>query len=183
MSMTLKKEVLLKYKKDCDVFIETGTGTGSTIKLALECGFKKIYTLDISRMYEKSCNDIYTKEIQSKIVDIRYGDTIDILPEILKEVKNEKTLFWLDAHYDDSTKPIGKLECPILVELKLIKNNNMLHIPTILIDDVRLFGDQTFWGKTVNIRDVIKNVKRIDPHYFFGFEDGWSCCDILVAFK
>ena len=45
MSTTLSKSVLSKYKND--IFVETGTLWGEAVEVAIECGFKKIYTVDI----------------------------------------------------------------------------------------------------------------------------------------
>ena len=42
MSTTLSKDVLSKYKND--IFVETGTLWGEAIDIALELGFKKIYS-------------------------------------------------------------------------------------------------------------------------------------------
>ena len=45
MTTTLSKSVLSKYKND--IFVETGTLWGEAVEVALECGFKKIYTVEI----------------------------------------------------------------------------------------------------------------------------------------
>ena len=49
MSMSLKKEYLVKYKTDLHTcFIESGTYTGGAVELALNSGFEKVISVEIS---------------------------------------------------------------------------------------------------------------------------------------
>ena len=73
MSTTLSKDVLSKYKND--IFVETGTLWGEAIDIALELGFKKIYSMEIDPEKVKSNRDKFKKEIKEGIVEIVEGDT------------------------------------------------------------------------------------------------------------
>lgn len=181
MSMSLKKEILDKYKNNISTFIETGTHMGGSIQLAINSGFNKIYSIDISTKYKKYCDDSYKNYIDNKQVELLYGDTIDILPTLLNNI-NEPILFWLDAHYDGNSDICGKFICPLFEELKLIKNSK-LNNHIILIDDIRMFIKQMEWGVGFYFDEIIKYLKEININYKFGFENSWIENDILIAYN
>lgn len=74
----------------------------------------------------------------------------------------------------------GKYECPILYELEIIKSSK-INSHTIMIDDLRIFKNQTMWGKDIYIEDIEEKLKLINSSYKFLYEDGWEKNDILIA--
>ena len=69
MSTTLSKSVLSKYTND--IFVETGTLWGEAVEVAIECGFKKIYTVEIDPDKVKFSQQKFAKEIESgQIIEI-----------------------------------------------------------------------------------------------------------------
>ena len=54
--MPINKDVLVKYINN-DIFIETGTLKGKGVKVALNCGFKKIYSIENDYLSFKKVSD------------------------------------------------------------------------------------------------------------------------------
>ena len=124
MSLTLTKNIFNKYKCNYNTFIETGTYKGGSVELALQCNFDKIYTIDISTQHKIECQYKFQKEIESDQVELLFGDSTDILPNIINKLNNP-CLFWLDSHFDLHSDVRGKYDCPILHELDIIKSSNI----------------------------------------------------------
>jgi hypothetical protein len=179
MSLTLTKNIFDKYKNNHEVFIETGTFKGGSVELAIECNFKKIYTIDISKQYQLECQNKFQIPIQKNQIELLYGDSIDILPTLLNDL-NESCLFWLDSHFDLHSDICGKYECPLLHELNIIKRSK-LNTHTIMIDDLRIFKTQKEWGVGILIDNIIETLFNINPNYQLFYENGWAENDILIA--
>ena len=82
-----------------------------------------------------------------------YGDSIDVLPEILAKIE-QPCLFWLDAHYSGGVTAKGKKETPILQEIQYILNHDIdRHI--ILIDDARCFNGQNDYPTIQELKNII----------------------------
>jgi len=130
--MPVNKEVLSKYISD--VFIETGTYKGQTVEIALNLGFKEIYSLELnSKLYKKARR----KFKKNKNVFLFEGDSITMLPEVLEKISAPAT-FWLDAHESGPGLPGGKVLYPILEELKIVAGH-FVKTHTIMVDDRRIF--------------------------------------------
>jgi hypothetical protein len=175
--MPLSKEVLLKYKGNKRVFVETGSYKGDTIQLALDCGFEKIHSMEIYLPLYLECQKRFANEPKVKIW---YGDT-NFNFEDMMSIIGEPCIVWADAHCSghdssyNSDKPY-----PLVEELRVIEKQlfvrNFPH--TIIMDDIR------FWEKDWNMPiTLIKNiVSEINPFYEFTFEDGFQKDDVLVAY-
>lgn len=177
--MTLRKEVLLKYKTELhETFIESGTYIGDAVHLALDCGFKKIISVEISENHAVWAKNRF---LNNKNVFIIHGDSFTNFPLICKNLITP-SIFWLDGHYDKFADTMGVVKCPLLKELESIKLSNIKsHI--ILIDDVRVFNNvnETDWGEDLKIENVIDKIKQINDSYLISYEDGWVENDILIA--
>lgn len=76
------------------------------------------------------------------------GYSEDVLPDLLKGLTTEPTLFWLDAHfpgadfgmgsYWDENQPID-IKLPLKVELETIVNNRDINGDIFVIDDLRMY--------------------------------------------
>ena len=170
--MPINHAVLSKYPNA--TFIETGTFRGDTAALALRCGFERVLTVELSDNWR----DLYqTRFGNDRRVRLFAGLSKDRFPEMLAQVDTSAT-FWLDAHCSGGDTARGDKFCPLLEELDLIAGHR-IKTHTILIDDVRLFGNE--FGSEVTVEQVIKKLLTINPHYHFHFEDGYVRNDILVA--
>jgi len=172
--MTISKEVLSKFVEKGNIFIETGTWQGFTTALAFKIGFKKIFTIELSNKYYQ---DALKKFSKIKNIVCINGDSIDILPMLLKNI-NEKVVFWLDGHYSGEGTAKGVFEVPLFQELDAISKHQIKN-HTILIDVVRLMNSSDW--KNISIEDIKNKILQINPEYQFYFEDGHVKNDILVA--
>lgn len=184
ISVTLTDEVLKKYKKDHCIFVETGTYLGGAVSMAIEQGFDLIYSVDIS--YNKRNQEYFKKEIQLLKVKLLYGDSVDILPSVIREINGVSSMFWLDAHYDVFSNMCGKYKTPILQELECISKSR-LNNHTILIDDIRMFRNSEEWAVSVTLDQIISTLIEINPMYKIVYENGrdddsFRKDDILVAY-
>jgi len=176
MSTTLSKSVLSKYKND--IFVETGTLWGEAIEVAIECGFKKIYTVDIDPKKVEHSRKKFAKEVKSGQVEVLEGDTFKMFPDILKKIDAPAT-FWLDAHWDGG--PMGDYKCPLPFELEALLTHP-IKTHTLLVDDRRIFGAiGSNWGEDLDEELLIEAMTDINPDYKISFEDGCVPNDIIVA--
>lgn len=140
----IKEEFNLAY------YIETGTGTGFCLDIALQNDFEKYYSIEIfDQIYQKA-------EIKYKNIDnlILINDSSENgLNKILNEI-NKPSLFFLDAHFPgadfgftsyDSTKE-KELRIPLEDEIKILKKYSIINQSYIIIDDLRIYEDGPFEG-------------------------------------
>lgn len=175
--MPIPREVLKKYAK-ANVFIETGTHIGNTVQVALELGFKKIYSIELAKHHYENCVKKFKRRPE---VNLIYGASEYEIPKILSNL-NEPAVFWLDGHYSEGDTALGEVAVPLYLELEAIAKHHINnHI--ILVDDVRLMG--TEW-KDISLDRVKELVLEVNPSYNITFEDGFHAGtrlvkDILVA--
>jgi len=165
------KELFRKYINP--VFIETGSYLGDGIQQAIDAGFKKIYSIELSRNFYTHCCDRFEK---NEIVHCICGDSGEKLFEVMEE-QNEQITFWLDGHYSGGDTAIGPENTPLLRELEAIKRHP-IKTHTILIDDLRGWIRELRGFDTL---DLMKKILEINPDYVFTLEDGFIPNDILVA--
>jgi|TARA_A100001388_G_scaffold274637_1_gene258618 hypothetical protein len=176
MSTTLSKSVLSKYKND--IFVETGTLWGEAIEVAIECGFKKIYSMEIDPEKIKFNKKKFKKEIKEGTVEIIEGDTFKIFKDVISKIDSSAT-FWLDAHWDGDV--LGEYKCPLPFELEALLSHPIKK-HTLLIDDRRLFGvEGTTWGYTIDEDGIMESISDINKDYKISFENGCVPNDIIVA--
>lgn len=177
---SLHKDVLLKYKtEDIYTFIESGTFNGRSVQLALECNFTKIISVEISK---ENFEYTYDRFRENKNVNIIHGDSYVEFPNICKNLNN-RSIFWLDGHFDKFSDTLGFLKCPVLKELESISSSHIKnHI--IMIDDMRVFGNANHcdWGENIQINDIIQCIKNINLNYKISYESGCIDNDVLIAY-
>jgi len=177
--MPLTREVLQKYVSP--VFFETGTSEGEAVSLALECGFKRAYSVE--------CNMIKFGKCQKKFADypqvsLFFGDSSQCVPDMLSRFSGPAT-FWLDSHFSYSPidpKPIAD-SCPVLSEIRAIAKHPDRRDHTIMVDDFRYFrrGGIPQWNM-VDEAGIMSALEQVFGEAFsYTFEDGYEKDDILVA--
>lgn len=132
-------EVLkLKSKFKCTVFCETGTCLGSTSIWAAE-NFKNVVTFEnhapFFEIAKKRKEILGTKNLEQHFIN-----SVDGLKEVLPKIKDKNILFFLDAHFQNY--------CPLLDELKTIKENNLT--PVIVVHDCKVVGEPALGYDTWN---------------------------------
>ena len=171
---TLSKEVLSKYLNP--YFLETGTANGDCVRLALEVGFEKIFSIELNNFLQEENIKNYQSFIDEGRVNLITGDSLLELSNIIPAL-DKPTTFWLDAHVDDG--PAGVKKCPLYEELRSIKLSSIKN-HTILIDDMRCIGSGN-WGVGIDIDTLIRLILEINPNYRICFEDGSVPGDVLAA--
>lgn len=133
----LKKEFLkqIVYDFKPTIFIETGTYAGETTEQAIDL-FNEIHTIELQ---ESMYNEAKKKFSTFKNVHVYNGESGDILKMILPNLRDNKILFFLDAHYCGIGTGWGRNITSIIDELNAIKRAEIKDC-LILIDDVRGFG-------------------------------------------
>lgn len=156
-------------------FIETGSWVGHGVQQALEAGFEKVISIELSDKYFQLCTHRF---FTNKNVRIIHGDSYKVLPDVIKDIDHPIT-FWLDGHHSCGDTALGDFWAPLMQELDAIKNHSIKN-HTILIDDMRC------WEKPNKVHgffkdDIFKKLHEINPDYKFTYEDGHVANDVLVA--
>jgi len=149
----IKQWTIKNYAKKYNIktLIETGTFKGQMID-ATKNIFEKIYSIELdTSLFQKALS----KFKGNKHIEIFKGDSGEILPTILKNIK-KPCLFYLDGHYSEGITAKGDLNTPVIRELEIILNHKIKnHI--ILIDDARLFIGKDDYPTIEELKRVIKN--------------------------
>jgi len=190
MSLSLNTDILTRFIYN-DTFIETGTFNGGGVQVALDSGFKYVYSIEVSPEYYKIATERFYNTMN---VDLYLGDSIEVLPAILTSINKPVTIF-LDSHFfsfSPATKPDGSRlspsDVPLLLELDAIKAHR-INTHTILVDDRRAFGKEYASGEklaeawlylTEDI--VVKKLLEINPKYdIYYLDSNNEKNDIIVA--
>lgn len=137
----VRREILRKYGKryGLKVFIETGTADGNTPAALLD-DFDQLYTIEVG---EAAYRRARRRFVNTAKVLCLWGDSAEVLPQVLKVVGDQPALLWLDGHYCGGDR--GAEDTPILAELEAIFATGPPHV--VLIDDARLFEGMTHFGE------------------------------------
>jgi hypothetical protein len=130
------------------VFVETGTFYGDTVQAAVNSGaFQRIHSIELSSDLFGAARRRF-KNQHPKVV-IHHGRSVDVLPKIIDP--SLSTTFLLDAHKTiegDEVRGsfVHGAECPLMGELLVVFRQRWRTLPTIVVDDVRMFGDE-WWDE------------------------------------
>lgn len=163
--MSASKEIFSKYINP--VFVETGSCDGDGIQMALDVGFKTIYSIELAPEHYNHCIERFK---HNPNVNLIFGDSRVVLSDLLSQI-NEPITFWLDAHYYEASV------CPLWQELHAI-GKHFIKTHTLMIDDIR---DLVNYGLGLSVEVLKRKILLIDPGYEFTFEDGYTQNDILIA--
>lgn len=157
------------------VFIETGSFMGDGIQQAIDAGFARIISIELSEKYYQISSDRFSNNPNVTIIK---GDSYKVLPGVIEDI-DEKITFWLDGHHSCGDTALGDFWAPLMQELDVIKNHHRKD-HTILIDDIRCWQDPNpVHGFFID--DIYKKLKEINSEYIIEFLDGVEPNDILVA--
>lgn len=151
------------------VFVETGSYLGDGIETALNSGYEKVYSIELSPHYYHICSRRFSN--QSSRVHLTLGDSSHCLWEIIHDI-HEPITFWLDGHWSMGNTAKGDIACPLLRELEIIQAHSV-KTHTILIDDMpawQVENPQYGFGE----QDILASLRRINPEYKFFYCDRWG---------
>jgi hypothetical protein len=144
-----KVALLRSYAAGYNTFIETGIYNGHGSGHEMTDLFPHIFMLDL--------------DIANCVAARRYpqilcypGDSAVTLP-LLLEATPAPALFWLDAHLVaeyDGEAALHENPCPLLAELRAILAWEHAAASTVLIDDVRLMGEEPGWPTLFEVEAI-----------------------------
>lgn len=155
----LKMNAISYYLKKYSIseFVETGTYLGDTLGYIAKTGTRCISIELSKKLFQKA--SIRFKTFEN--VNLVYGDSGQIIPELLKNINNP-VLFWLDGHYSAGITASAESHTPISIELNSILNHPIKqHV--ILIDDAHCFNGRNGYPYLDDLLRVI----REDGNYTF----------------
>ena len=115
--------------------IETGTHVGNSTR-QLSSKFQLVETIESSaELFEKA----QKLSVERKNIRFHLGESSQTLSRILQN-HTEPIFFWLDAHYSGGNTSGLMAPCPLLQELGVLADWNLVQDSIICVDDARLFG-------------------------------------------
>lgn len=149
-----------------EVFIETGMHRGDAIQAALDAGFERIYSCDVSVFALGWCCHRFQDERDR--VNLHLQDSRTFLERDVRGIAGVPCTLWLDAHYQG---PNGEVEGwggadqvgaeedhPLLRELMIVASYGCRE-HTIMVDDVRMFGTGG-WPSEEQVVSALLEVNR-----------------------
>jgi hypothetical protein len=132
------------------VLVETGTYLGEMIKANLK-NFSSIHSVELGDLLFGAARSKFAKYSH---VSLYHGDSAEVMPFILRPL-SQPALFWLDAHYSGGITAKGKIDTPILEELRVILSHNIKgHV--ILIDDARCFDGKNGYPSLEELSGLLR---------------------------
>lgn len=132
----------LKQRYGLSTFVETGCYRGDGIAAALEVGFERAFSCDISHEFVRQCRDRFQGDDSVTIFEL---ESLAFLRQVLPSLSGP-TLFWLDAHFphvyglDQFESSIGKF--PLPAEIALIATLKPdVGWDVVVADDLRVIAD------------------------------------------
>jgi hypothetical protein len=179
----------LRTKHNCVNYFETGLWdprSNVSSKLALSCGFDKVYCIEIRKDWVELGNDVFKQDIVTGKYNLYLDDSTNMKKYLMTDNFMQKTMFFLDAHVDNGNIHNYKRRCPLFDELEAIKSIKRKD-NVILIDDLRIIKNSFPWGETsygnIDFLQQIKNtILTINKDYKFDTLNGHIENDVLLAY-
>lgn len=151
---TIPKNIalILKEKYLLDIFVETGTYVGETSEWAAS-HFLQVHTIEQLQDYYLTAESrlaVYPN------ISVYLNDSRNVLPEIMYNMGDYGTLFYLDAHWSEGAQYGRPLIDSVAVDEILLINqwNNKNH--AIVLDDAHRFGTAK-WPTAESVIRVLEN--------------------------
>lgn len=162
------------FIKKTEFFIETGTYLGHGVENPLKSGFSKIFSIELESDLYRNCKDKFSK---NENIDIRFGDSTVVLPQILSEYVGVPFTYWLDGHYSGEGTGLGLKECPLMEELEAILSRRV-EGELIYVDDMRLYRN---FNEDINEDRIYALLKKYIPTGTITYEPSqFDSKDILI---
>lgn len=179
----------LRKEHDCVNYFETGLWdprSNVSSRQALSAGFNKVYCIEIRKDWVDMGNEVFSEHVATGRYNLYLDDSTNMSRYLSTDEFRNKTIFFLDAHVDNSNIHNYKKRCPLFEELNAIKSLERKD-NIILVDDLRIIKGAFPWGETSygNI-DFLQQIKdtilTINKDYKFSTLDGHVADDVLLAY-
>ena len=147
-------------------FVETGTGDGHSVALAIAGGFEAVHSIEIVPELAHAASVKFARYPQ---VRIHAGASSLLLPGIIDELPEGPALFWLDAHFPGADYGMGEYDgekdvdrrLPLQTEVELIATLRKGCRDLLIIDDARIYQSGPYgagdlpadWPPLVGLKD------------------------------
>ena len=142
-------------------YVETGVGDGTSMNIVLLTEqIDNLYGIELDKELYSNLKTTYKDALD--IVHLYQGYTVDKMSEVMADVDEKPTLFWLDAHfpgadYKGESYGIEKDDIkriPMEIELRIMSENRDLSKDVIIMDDLRIYVHRDFeagcWEERMN---------------------------------
>jgi hypothetical protein len=151
-----KEFLKLKNKHNITTIVETGSCLFSSTKWFGE-NFDKVYTVEINEEFAKHGRH----KVENLNVKSYISDSVSWLYTLENELKHEKCIFFLDAHWGSN--------CPLKEEINAIGRLNLVHPPLIVIHDFYTgnpeLGYDEYNGQPFTWDWILENVYFVGHRY------------------
>jgi hypothetical protein len=179
----------LRQKNNCVNYFETGLWDprdNVSSKIALSCGFDTVHCIEIRKDWVELGNVIFKEHIMTGKYNLYLDDSTNMKKYLKSDIFKHKTMFFLDAHVDNSNIHNYKKKCPLFDELEAIKSIERKD-NVILIDDLRIIKTLYPWGEESYgnidfLQEIKNNILTINKDYKFDTLNGHIDNDILLAY-
>ena len=162
------------------VFVETGSYHGESIQSALDVGYSRVYSCELSPIYHKLCQERYAG---NERVQLLFGSSPDCLARTLPMFDTPVT-FWLDAHHSGGDTAGTAKDTTVLQEIAAIGQWQHRHDSAIIIDDANRFSNRESWMDNVHMVDVLNALKQCCPKsaiYYDMSDDGIGLRSLIMS--
>jgi len=180
----------LRKEHDCSVYFETGLydpRLDVSIRQANDCSFDKIYSIEIREDWVGFGKEVFQQEILAGRIHLILDDSVNLQKYLKEDIfKENKTMFFLDAHVDNNNIHNYQKKCPLLEELEAIKSMDRKdHV--ILVDDLQYLREPFPWwedsyGNIHFLEHIQRKILEINENYKFLTLPGVLEDDILLAY-
>jgi len=95
----------VRTKYNCVNFFETGLWDprdNVSSKQALQCNFDKVFCIEIRKDWVELGNDVFKEEIAADRYHLYLDDSTNMQKYLVSDTFKERTMFFLDAHVDNT---------------------------------------------------------------------------------
>ena len=182
----------LRKQHNCKHYFETGLWDPIQLDIssqkAVESKFDTVHCIELRTDFVEKGNVLFKEYIDDGQYHLYQDDSINMKKylDMNPYFNQEKSIFFLDAHVDNTNIKNYTKKCPLLEELHAIKQLSFKeHV--ILIDDLRILSTNYPWNEksygNINFLQKIQEIiLSINPDYKFVTLNGQVENDVLCAF-
>ncbi len=167
---------LRKYERSqsgCNVFFETGAGTGASLEHAISNGgFDHYYSVEIHDETARKAKAYFEGKKNVTILNCDSASASGLKEVLPKLSKSDKVFFFLDAHFSGEVSDkfcgydeveINKVNLPLENELELIRKMRPPSQDIVVVDDLRIYEDGEYENGNLpvgmlNLPEAIRNI-------------------------